>query len=165
MLKNGTSSKMSTLSLSWKHKNHQNAQIINVKNDKKWSKKCEKRGGTDFGLKTGSRSTPWNRKSAQPGGSENANCQKVPFIWHFGHFEGGSLFWSFLVFFTFLILAFWWFCVFTFCHFFCFSDFVDFHVFVFSGFLINFVDFLLLAWIFDHFCVKFMCLNDDTLFS
>jgi len=40
----------------------------------------------DFGLRIGSRGTPWNSKSAGPGGSDFAKCQKVPFIWHFGHF-------------------------------------------------------------------------------
>jgi len=33
-----------------------------------------------FGLRIGSRGTPWNRKSAGPGGSDFAKCQKVPFI-------------------------------------------------------------------------------------
>ena len=33
-----------------------------------------------FGLRIGSRGTPWNSKSAGPGGSDFAKCQKVPFI-------------------------------------------------------------------------------------
>ena len=34
----------------------------------------------DFGLRIGSRGTPWNSKSAGPGGSDFTKCQKVPFI-------------------------------------------------------------------------------------
>ena len=93
--------------------------------------------GSDFGLKTGSRGTPWNRKSAQPGGSENTKCRFCPFKWHFDHFEGGSIFDTFFVtflwfqfyhffyFFTFYILLF-----FVFLHFLdfiTFSDFDDFY--------------------------------------
>ena len=37
------------------------------------------RGGVDFGLKTGSRGTPWNSKSAGPGGSDFTKCQFWPF--------------------------------------------------------------------------------------
>ena len=35
--------------------------------------------GVDFGLRIGSRGTPWNSKSAGPGGSDFTKCQKVPF--------------------------------------------------------------------------------------
>jgi len=33
----------------------------------------------DFGLRIGSRGTPWNRKYAQAGGPDFTKCQKVPF--------------------------------------------------------------------------------------
>ena len=59
----------------------------------------------DFGLKTGSRGTPWNSKSAQPGGSDFAKCQKVPFKWHFGVFGVPPLFSLFLSLFNFLIFV------------------------------------------------------------
>jgi len=39
-----------------------------------------------FGLRIGSRGTPWNSKSAGPGGSDFTKCQKWSFIWHFGVF-------------------------------------------------------------------------------
>jgi len=71
-------------------------------------------GGSDFGLKTGSRGTPWNSKSAGPGGSENTNCRFWPFIWHFGLFQGGSFFDTFFV-------TFCWFQFYHFSHFFIFS--------------------------------------------
>ena len=90
-----------------------------------------------FGLRIGSRGTPWNRKSAQPGGSENTNCQKVPFIWHFG------VFWVFVIFhffhiFIFSFLTFFTFSLFWFCH---FSHFLDFHVFVGFHIFLIFDDF------------------------
>jgi len=71
--------------------------------------------GSFFGLKTGSRGTPWNSKSAQPGGSDFTKCRFYPFKWHFGVFEGGrflTLFlinfcvFSFVIFLTFVILHF-----------------------------------------------------------
>jgi len=152
MLKNGTSSKMSTLSLSWKHKNHQNAQIINVKNDKKWSKKCEKRGGLISALKPGPVVPPGIEKTPD-------QAARISQSGDFGHLSdilailrGGRFLTHFSSFFTFAFLHFWWFSVFVFCHFFCFSDFPLFRVFLFSGFLINFVDFLLLWWILITFC-------------
>ena len=75
----------------------------------------------DFGLRIGSRGTPWNWKTPGPGGSENAKCQKVPFIWHFGVF-------GVLSFFHFSLLHF---CVFLFFH---FSDFCILLIFVFFWF-------------------------------
>jgi len=112
----------------------------------KWSKmmKCEmhkmwkcqshdhflplRNGGVDFGLKTGSRGTPWNSKSAQPGGSENANCRFCPFKWHFGLFQGGSIFDTFFV--TFSGFTFCWFLMILIFSLFWFSHFSDFLVFV-----------------------------------
>ena len=35
--------------------------------------------GVDFGLKTGSRGTPWNSKNAGPGGSDFTKCRFWPF--------------------------------------------------------------------------------------
>jgi len=109
--------------------------------------KCTKRDhdlplrmrGSFFGLKTGSRGTPWNSKSAGPGGSEFTKCRFCPFIWHFGVFEGGSIFDTFLItfsrfqflsfyhFFTFLILSL--LMIFNFVDFWCFLSFHDFDVF------------------------------------
>ena len=67
---------------------------------KMWKSSCDlplRSEGVDFGLKTGSRGTPWNSKSAGPGGSENTNCRFWPFKWHFGLFQGGSIFDTFFV--------------------------------------------------------------------
>jgi len=111
----------------WKHTKHENDLPLRIQHH-------------DFGLRIGSRGTPWNSKSAQPGGSENTKCQKVPFKWHFGVFGVLSLFHfsllhflilSLFVFLHFLILMilslfqfsqfcwFWCFCIFDdFCHFF-----------------------------------------------
>jgi len=96
-------------------------------------------GGVDFGLKTGSRGTPWNSKNAGPGGSDFTNCRFCPFKWHFGVFEGGSLFHTFfdhflmlyiLSLFVFLHFLFFWFChFFSFVDFWCFLSFHDFGVF------------------------------------
>jgi len=97
--------------------------------------------GVDFGLKTGSRGTPWNSKSAGPGGSDFTKCQFWPFKWHFGVFEGGSLFHTFFV-------IFWWF---IFCHFFHFYTFPFYHFLWFSDF-IDFDTFLSFV-IFGHFHV------------
>jgi len=98
-------------------------------------------GGPFFGLKTGSRGTPWNSKSAQPGGSDFTNCRFWPFKWHFGVFGGVCIFDTFLSLFHFSILSlflFFWFCIlslfslfgfcrfwslFWFCHFYPFSHF------------------------------------------
>ena len=99
--------------------------------------------GVDFGLKNGSRGTPWNWKTPGPGGSENTKCQFWPFIWHFDHFGGTSIFDTFFVmiydfvFFHFLmififcvllIFVFLWFS--RFCHFFWFWWFWRKHVFL-----------------------------------
>jgi len=127
-------------------------------------KKHQKKGGSNFGLKTGSRGTPWNRKNAGPGGSDFTKCRFWSFKWHFGHFGGGVNFWCFFHFFTFLISHFCNFCIFWFCWICHFFDFVDFHVFVISWFLINFVDFLLLWCFFVTFRHYFRCLIHDTLF-
>jgi len=92
-----------------------------------------------FGLRIGSRGTPWNSKSAGPGGSDFAKCQKVPFIWHFGLFQVLVIF-HFFHFSDFVFCHFFTFSLFWFCHFLCFSDFRifdDFHIFViFSDFMI-----------------------------
>jgi len=102
------------------------------------------RGGPFFGLKTGSRGTPWNRKSAQPGGSDFAKCRFCPFKWHFDHFGGVCIFDTFFD-------HFWWF---TFYHFFCFSVFHFCHFLHFSDF-VDFVTFWRFV-IFTHFHVFFM---------
>jgi len=101
-----------------------------------------------FGLRIGSRGTPWNSKSAGPGGSDFAKCQKVAFIWHFGVF--GVL--RFFHFFHFSILWFYHFlcfCIFWFSHFCHFLHFVDFDTF--SDFVIftHFRVFLLFWFIFQ----------------
>jgi len=114
-------------------------------------KKQWKKGGSNFGLKTGSRGTPWNRKNAGPGGSDFTKCRFWSFKWHFGLFQGGVNFWCFFHFLHFMILAFCWFLIlliFVFCHFFCFSDFVDFCVLLI---LIIFCHFFMLCIYFDHF--------------
>jgi len=106
--------------------------------------------GVDFGLKTGSRGTPWNSKNAGPGGSDFTKCRFWPFKWHFGLFQGGSIFDTFLSLFHFSILSllsllcfyilslflflwfsdFWWFSCF--CWFYLKHDFLlFFHVFQF----------------------------------
>jgi len=140
-----------------------NAQ--NMKWWKSWSHFTLKKGGSDFGLKTGSRGTPWNSKNAGPGGSEFTKCRFWSFKWHFGVFRGGSIFDTFFDHFSsFWFCHFFHFCIFlfsVFCHFFTFLDFVTFYIFMF---LLIFCHFLLLRWIFDHFCVKFRCLNHDTVF-
>jgi len=105
-----------------------------------------------FGLKTGSRGTPWNRKSAQPGGSDFAKCQKWPFIWHFGLFQGGSIFDTFLSLFHFLI--------FIILSLFCFSVFVTFCVFLIFVFLhflcfVDFCQFLLIFICWHRFLIIF----------
>ena len=104
--------------------------------------------GVIFGLKTGSRGTPWNRKNAGPGGSDFTKCRFWPFIWHFGLFRVPHLFSLFLslfhfcIFTLFLFLCFWflslflfsWFSDFChFLHFYCFSWFRDF-LLIFSVF-------------------------------
>jgi len=87
--------------------------------------------GSIFGLKTGSRGTPWNSKSAGPGGSDFTKCQFWPFKWHFGVFRGGSLFHTFFDQFSwFWFYHFFTFSWFWFCHFFWFSNFVDFYCFL-----------------------------------
>jgi len=91
-----------------------------------WSHLPLRNEGVDFGLKTGSRGTPWNSKSAQPGGSDFTKCRFWSFIWHFGVFEGGSLFHTFFDIFHFSILSlfhFFWFLILSLFVFLCFSDF------------------------------------------
>ena len=102
----------------------------------------------DFGLRIGSRGTPWNRKSAQPGGSDFAKCQKVPFIWHFGLFRVFDFF-DIFHFFIFWFCHFFSFSLFWFWLFLCFYDFVDFDTF--SDFTIfdHFHVFLLFWFIFE----------------
>jgi len=115
-------------------------------------KKHQKTGGVNFGLKTGSRGTPWNRKSAQPGGSDFAKCQKVPFKWHFGLFQGGVIFCHF---FTFLILHFVIFMILWFSDFVTFSLFHFFLFFHFSCF-VDFCWFLLIFCCCDQFVSFFV---------
>jgi len=97
----------------------------------------------NFGLKTGSRGTPWNRKSAQPGGSDFAKCRFWPFKWHFGLFQGGSIFDTFFTLLHFLSLS-----LFSLFHFLVFVTFDDFWFFSFLLFLC-FVDF---CWFLSKFC-------------
>ena len=111
----------------WKCIKHENDLPLRMRN-------------TIFGLRIGSRGTPWNWKSAQPGGSENAKCRKVPFIWHFGVFEVFDFFhfftfcfslFHFFLFFTFWLLLI--FSLFAFSDFYCFLCFwwfCRFHVFL-----------------------------------
>jgi len=89
------------LSLYWKHKFHQNAQITKRENANTCHFLPLRKGGSDFGLRIGSRGTPWNSKSAGPGGSDFTKCRFWPFIWHFGHFGGVSIFDTFLTLFHF----------------------------------------------------------------
>jgi len=103
----------------WKRQFHKSGKCTKHENDLPLRMRYP-----DFGLKTGSRGTPWNRKSAQPGGSENAKCQKPPFIWHFDHF-------GVFHFFHFSLLHF---CVFLFFHFSGFCILSLFLFFWFSGF-------------------------------
>jgi len=91
-----------------------------------------------FGLRIGSRGTPWNSKSAGPGGSDFTKCQKVPFIWHFGLFRV-FVFFDIFHFSDFAFCHFFCFSLFAFCWFLCFSDFLD---FVDFGVFVNFSDFL-----------------------
>jgi len=155
MCENVTSTKMRNLSHHWKHKFDQNVQ-----NEKGENTTCHhflplRNGGVDFGLKTGSRGTPWNSKNAGPGGSDFTKCRFCPFIWHFGHFGGVSIFDTFFTLFNIFILSlfhvlhfsllslfvflcfseFWWFLLF--CHFSWFTVFLlFFHVFQFlKGYL------------------------------
>ena len=148
---------MTTLKCTIHHinKNGKNDKMVKCQMHK--TSKCTKSscdlplrmGGPFFGLKTGSRGTPWNSKSAGPGGSENTKCRFWSFIWHFGHFEGGSLFHHFFV--TFSGFAFCWFyrfCIFAFCH---FLHFLDFLIFVTFWFFVIFTDFMF----FHHFSLFF----------
>jgi len=108
-----------------------------------------RKGGSDFGLKTGSRGTPWNSKNAGPGGSEFTKCRFWPFIWHFGLFEGGSFFHTFFTLFNFLILSlflFLRFLILSLFVFLCFSEFC--HFFTFCRFLVKH-DFLLFFRVFQ----------------
>jgi len=126
----------------------------------KWTKpSCVlplKQGGSFFGLKTGSRGTPWNSKNAGPGGSEFTKCRFWPFKWHFAIFRGGSIFDTFFVAF----------CGFSFLLFLCFSVFLILSLFLFFWFwwFSHFLHFLIfddfwsffVCWhIFDHFLCQF----------
>ena len=110
--------------------------------------------GPFFGLKTGSRGTPWNSKSAGPGGSENTNCRFWPFKWHFALFRGGSIFdtffdqlFMFCIFMFLMILHFRVLSLFTlfwFSRFYCFSVLLNFNHFLYFFLLMtNFCHFLL----------------------
>jgi len=74
--KNVNSQHFITLS---KCKKHQNVQITNDENVKSCQNSPSATPPLDFGLKTGSRGTPWNRKNAGPGGSDFAKCRFWPF--------------------------------------------------------------------------------------
>jgi len=136
---------------------------------KRWKWSCVlplRNRGVNFGLKTGSRGTPWNSKNAGPGGSEFTKCRFWPFKWHFGVFRGGSIFdtffdqfswfpfYHFFHFCTFLFLS-----LFEFLHFLdfitfsLFVDFIDFHVFEWFFMFFNFSKGILkIRPSFDHFC-------------
>jgi len=87
-------------------------------------------GGSFFGLKTGSRGTPWNSKNAGPGGSDFTKCRFWPFKWHFGVLGGVSIFDTFLINFSwFNFCHFFTFYIFWFCQFWCFSFFLIFVTF------------------------------------
>jgi len=137
------------------HKNTKTSKSTKWKSEKSWKcvKKHQKKGGSNFGLKTGSRGTPWNRKNAGPGGSDFTKCRFWSFKWHFGLFQGGVNFWCFFHFFTFLISHFSDFCIFWFCHFFTFLHFIDFLIFCIFWFWSIFVTFLCWWWILINFCV------------
>jgi len=100
-------------------------------------------GGPFFGLKTGSRGTPWNSKNAGPGGSEFTKCRFWSIIWHFGHFGGVSIFDTFLSLFQF--------CIFTILSLLCFSDFVTFWVFMILS-IFSFSAFHEFWWFLVNFC-------------
>jgi len=126
MMKNGTSHENVNLSHMQKHQNSQNGKSQNVYMMKNESLFTLRNRGVIFGLKTGSRGTPWNSKNAGPGGSEFTKCRFWPFIWHFGLFQGGSLFHTFLSLFEILILSlfhFFWFLILSLFAFSRFSDF------------------------------------------
>jgi len=135
---------------------HQNVQIINHENAKMSKNSPSATPMSIFGLKTGSRGTPWNSKNAGPGGSDFTKCRFCPFKWHFGLFQGGSLFHTFFVtfygfafyhffhFYTFLILSLF--------HFFWFLDFCHFYTFMI------FDTFLSIFMLMINFC-HFLCLN------
>jgi len=134
--------KMHNLSLYSKHENAQNGEMWNDENAKTCKNSPSDPPHVIFGLKTGSRGTPWNSKSAGPGGSDFAKCQFWSFIWHFGHFGGVSIFDTFLTLFhfsIFIILL-----IFDFLLFVTFDDFWILSILVFScfddfcQFLINF---------------------------
>jgi len=132
-----------------KGENHQNAQFTNDENEKSCHFLPLRMRGSDFGLKTGSRGTPWNSKSAQPGGSDFTKCRFWPFKWHFGVFGGVSIFDTFLSLFHFFILSlfhilhfsvFSILSLFQFCHFLMIFEFC--HFWWFSHFFIILIYFL-----------------------
>jgi len=108
--------------------------------------------GSIFGLRIGSRGTPWNSKSAGPGGSENAKCRFWSFKWHFALFQGGSIFDTFFV--TFSWFWFCWFlmilifCILSLFVFFWFYRFCHFYCFVIFD---HFLSFFVVVMNFDHF--------------
>ena len=120
---------------------------------KRWKRDCDlplRSRGPFFGLKTGSRGTPWNSKNAGPGGSDFTNCRFWPFKWHFGLFQGGSIFDTFFDHFSgFTFYHFFHFYDFVFCHFFWFSDFVDFWCFLHFVIFVTFHHFLRIWFIFQ----------------
>jgi len=105
-----------------KHQNDQNVQTSKHENANHDHFLPLRNRGSNFGLKTGSRGTPWNSKNAGPGGSDFTKCRFWSFIWHFGHFGVPplfSLFLSLFHFLNFIILSL-----------FAFSDFVTFSLFL-----------------------------------
>ena len=59
--------------------NVQNDESQNAENAKSCHFFTLRMRGVDFGLKTGSRGTPWNSKNAGPGGSDFTKCRFWPF--------------------------------------------------------------------------------------
>jgi len=152
MVKNEQPPKIVNFTHLRKHKFTQNDE-----NEKHENAKTCKNSPSDpphviFGLKTGSRGTPWNRKNAGPGGSDFTKCRFWSIIWHFGHFGGGVIFWPFFTLFHFSILSL--FHDFDFLHFITFSLFLIFSILAFSCF-VDFCQFLSLFYAVD----QFLCLN------
>jgi len=102
-----------------------------------WSRLPLRNEGVIFGLKTGSRGTPWNRKNAGPGGSDFTKCRFWSFKWHFGLFRVPPFFSLFFDIFNFFILS-----LFLFLHFSLLSLFL---IFWFSGFYC-FLSFCHFSW-------------------
>jgi len=144
-------------SISPKCKNTKNDKMCNSQNTemtKKWSKNDENRGGLISALKPGPVVPPGIEKTPDQAAriSQSAVFGHLSDILAF--FRGGSIFVTFLCFFTFLIFHFWWFLIlsfFVFCHFFCFLDFVTFSLLMI---LINFCHFFMFVINLCHFLLS-----------